>query len=120
MEKKFVCIVCPLGCQLSVQLESGSVREVTGHTCPRGKAYAENECTDPRRTVTTTVRCSDGGVVAVKTEQPIPKDKMAECMQILNGVVAQLPVCVGDVILEDVLGSRILATQNKCGGNNEF
>lgn len=113
MERKLVCIVCPLGCQLTVQLENGTVREITGNTCPRGKEYAQNECTDPRRTVTTTVLCSDGGVVSVKTERPIPKDKMAECMQILNQVVAQLPVRVGDVILEDVFGSRIVATQNK-------
>ena len=119
MERKLVCIVCPLGCALTVRLENGAVREITGNTCPRGREYAQNECTDPRRTVTTTVLCTDGGVVAVKTERPIPKDKMAECMQRLNRVIARLPVHVGDVIAEDVCGSRILATQNKGASTGE-
>ena len=37
-----------------------------GNTCKRGAEYARTECTDPRRTLTTTLRCTDGGVVAVK------------------------------------------------------
>ena len=34
-------------------------------------------------------------------------------MAILNGVTATLPVSIGDVIVEDVFGSKIVATQNK-------
>ena len=113
MERKLTCIICPLGCELTVQLEDKKVLDVTGHTCPRGKTYAENECTNPQRTVTTTVRCSDGGLVPVKTATPIPKEKMSECMEILNGITASLPVATGDVIAEDVFGSKIVATQNR-------
>ncbi len=113
MERKLTCIICPLGCELTVQLEDKRVLDVTGHTCPRGKAYAENECTNPQRTVTTTVRCSDGSLVSVKTAAPIPKEKMSECMEIINNAVAVLPVSIGDVIIDDVFGSKIVATQNK-------
>ena len=113
MERKLTCIVCPLGCELSVTLEDGKVLDVCGNTCPRGKVYAENECISPMRTVTSTVRCSDGSMVAVKTDRAIPKDKMTECMQKINSTVASLPIAVGDVIIEDVFGSRVVATQNK-------
>ncbi|MBR3816552.1 MAG: DUF1667 domain-containing protein [Clostridia bacterium] len=113
MERKLTCIICPLGCELTVQLEDKEILDISGHTCPRGKAYAEAECTAPTRTLTTTVRCSDGSLVPVKTQTPIPKEKMSECMEILNGVTAALPLAIGDVIVEDVFGSKVVATQNK-------
>lgn len=113
MERKLTCIVCPLGCELTVGLTDGKVVSVTGNTCPRGKVYAENECTNPQRTVTSTMRCADGGMVAVKTDSPIPKEKMFDCMQIINNAVAPIPVRVGDVILDNVFGSRIVATANR-------
>ena len=113
MEKTLTCIVCPLGCTLSVQLEGKRVLSVTGNTCPRGKEYAETECTAPKRTVTSTMVCSDGSLVSVKTDKPIPKEQMALCMASINASVAQLPIAVGDVLLENVCGSRIVATQNR-------
>lgn len=113
MERKLTCIVCPLGCQLTVELNGREVVKVEGNTCPRGAEYARNECTNPQRTVTSTVRTEDGGLVSVKTDRPIPKEKMAECMALINKAVAKLPVSIGDVILPDVFGSNIVATQNK-------
>ena len=113
MEKKLTCIVCPLGCGLVVQLENNQVISVEGNTCPRGKIYAQNECTNPQRTVTSTVKCEDGSLVSVKTEKTIPKDKMTECMKIINKTTAHLPISVGDTIIEDVFGSRVVATQNR-------
>ena len=113
MERKLTCIICPLGCEMTVLTEDKKVLAVSGNTCPRGKAYAESECIAPKKTLTSTVRCSDGGLVSVKTDKPIPKEKMSECMTILNSITATLPVSIGDVIVEDVFGSRIVATQNK-------
>lgn len=113
MEKFLTCIVCPLGCRLAIELKSGKIVNITGNNCPRGKVYAENECTNPQRTVTSTVRCTDGSMLSVKTDRTIPKDKMSECMKIINKTIAKLPVCVGDVIIENVFGCNIVATQNK-------
>ena len=113
MERKLTCIVCPLGCEMTVQTQDKKVLSVTGNTCPRGKVYAETECVAPKRTLTSTVRCSDGSLVSVKTDNPIPKEKMSECMEIVNKAIATLPVSIGDVIVEDVFGSNIVATQNK-------
>ena len=112
-KRELTCIVCPRGCQLTVELEGKNVLSVSGNICKRGAVYAENECVNPMRTVTTTATTSDGGVVAVKTETTIPKEKMFECMEMINAVTLTLPVKVGDVVLEDVFGSRVVVTQNK-------
>ena len=113
MKRELTCIVCPVGCQLVAEIENGAVTSVSGNTCPRGKKYAEDECIHPMRTVTSTVKCSDGSVVSVKTDRTIPKDKIFECMKIINSTITDLPVCVGDVIIEDVFGSKVVATENK-------
>ena len=110
-KRELTCIICPRGCQMLVDI--GAEITVSGNLCPRGKTYAINECTNPQRTVTSTVRTSDGGVVAVKTDSTIPKEKMMECMEIINSVIVELPVRVGDVIVDDVFGANVVATQNK-------
>jgi CxxC motif-containing protein len=104
--------VCPLGCDLEAELENGKVVSVTGNTCPRGKVYAETECTFPTRTITSTIKCEDGSLVCVKTDRPIPKDKIFECMKVINAKKAHLPISIGDVIIEDVFGANIVATSN--------
>lgn len=115
MTRTLTCIICPVGCPLTVTLEGKKVLSVEGNTCPRGRAYAESECTAPMRTITTTVRCTDGGVVAVKTDRPIPKESMTACMERINSVVAPLPISSGDVIIEQVFGSNIIATADRRG-----
>ena len=109
MKREMICIGCPLGCQLCAKLtETGEFVSVSGNTCKRGAEYARTECTDPRRTLTTTLRCADGGVVAVKTEQPIPKDRLLEAMKQLNQMIVPLPVSIGDVLAS--IGFRFSST----------
>ena len=113
MERKLTCIVCPLGCELTADVCGDTVASVTGNTCPRGKSYAVEECTNPKRTVTTTIRCSDKSVLSVKTDRAIPKANVIECVKIVNNAIAHLPILVGDIIIKDVFGANIVATQNK-------
>lgn len=113
MERELTCIVCPRGCQMKVVLEGDAVLSVEGNACPRGKTYAVAECTNPQRTVTSTVLCDNGSVLPVKTEGTIAKADMEECMRLINAAVARLPVSIGDVILSDVCGTRVIATANK-------
>lgn len=116
MQRKLTCIVCPKGCELTVALaDDGTVLEISGHTCPRGKDYAYSECTAPVRTVTSTVRCEDGEVVAVKTSRPVPKEKIFEVMAEINSARADNGVKIGDVIIKGVAGtdSDVVATANR-------
>lgn len=113
MKRELTCIVCPIGCSLMVEFGNGEVKSVSGNTCPRGEVYAKNECTNPQRTVTSTVRCKDGSMVSVKTEGTIPKEKINECMELINSLTPDLPVRIGDVLTENVFGTNIVATQNR-------
>ena len=117
MKRELICIVCPRGCALSCEiLESGELASVTGNLCPRGKAYAVSECTDPQRVVTSTMRCSDGEVVSCKTSSTVPKAKMLDVMKLINTTIAPASVKIGDVLIENVLGIEgvhVVATSNK-------
>lgn len=104
MKKEFTCIVCPAGCPLSVELdEDGVVLSVTGNTCRRGELYAKEELTDPRRTLTSTVKIAgrELAMLPVRTDKGIRKDAMAEAMEILKSVTVQPPLKRGAVILEN-------------------
>ena len=116
MEKELICVNCPMSCRLTVQMEDGKVVSVTGNSCPRGKAYAESECTCPSRILTTTVRIFGGihRVIPVISEREIPLAKMMDAMDALRSVQVQAPVKVGDVILENILdtGVNIVASRS--------
>ena len=51
MEKReLTCIGCPLGCSITVTLENGEIKDVTGYTCKRGHDYAQGSHEpDPHR-----------------------------------------------------------------------
>lgn len=113
-QRKLTCIICPRGCTLNVALnDENNVVSVSGNSCPRGEEYAKNECTNPKRTVTSTMRCGNGCTVPVKTVPAISKADIFECMKQINGAIAKLPVKTGDVLLENVCGSNIVATDNR-------
>lgn len=109
MKKDFICIGCPLGCNISVELKDGQIENITGNTCPRGADYVTKELTDPRRIVTSLVKCTGGelAVVSVKTKSDIPKGKIRDCLEQLKGITLTAPVHMGDVVLENVCGTGI-------------
>ena len=111
-----ICIGCPLGCPLTVEMEGKEVKSVSGNTCPRGDAYAKKELTNPTRIVTSTVRVAGGklAMVSVKTQSDIPKDKIFDCVKALKDVELTAPVKIGDVVVENVAGTgvNVIATKN--------
>lgn len=110
MEKKeLVCIGCPMGCVMQVEMEGEEVISVTGNTCTKGERYARKEVTDPTRIVTTTVKVKNGvdARVPVKTREDIPKGKIFGCIRALKGVEIEAPVRIGDVILENAAGTGV-------------
>lgn len=107
--RELICIGCPLGCQITVMMEQGEIKEITGNTCVRGEEYARKEVLSPTRIVTSTV-CLEGGsikAVPVKTKQDIPKSKIFEVMEELKNVVAKAPIHIGDVVLENAAGTGV-------------
>ena len=113
---KLICIQCPIGCNLLVALEQGTVTHVTGNSCPRGAEYATQEITAPKRTFTATVRITNGLVklLPVVSEKPLPKNKLFDCMKNLQNVSAKAPIKMGEVVVHNIdgLGINILASRD--------
>ena len=116
MEKRtLTCIGCPMGCQVSVSYEikdgapNMDTMEVTGNTCPRGKAYAIDEVTNPTRIVTGTVCASnrENKVISVKTAAPVPKEKVMEVAEEFMKLKVEAPRKIGDVVCENVADTGV-------------
>ena len=116
MKKSLVCVSCPLGCSIEVEIENGEVTAVTGNTCKRGDAYARSEITNPVRSLTTSVKVENGmyAVVSVKSAGPVPKNKMLDCMKEINAVSVKAPVKIGDVVIENILGLGVDIVATNC------
>ncbi len=110
-EKKLVCIMCPMGCELTVKEKDGEL-QVSGNTCMRGVTFAKEEVTNPKRVVTTLVKTANG-VKSCKTTKPIPKGLMFECVKEIEKLKLG-KVEFGQVIIKNVLGTDadIVVTSN--------
>ena len=120
MNKKMVCVACPIGCPLEVEVnEKGEAISITGNTCKRGETYARSEITNPTRSLTTTVKLLGGKnpVVPVKSTSPFPKGRMLEAMKVINKTQLKAPVHIGDVAVKNILdtGIDIVVTNNDTG-----
>ena len=109
--KELTCIVCPRGCRLKVD----DNMEVTGNACPRGKAYAINELTHPTRTITSSIRVTNRPytLVSVKTDNPIPKDRIFAVMEEIDKLCIEAPTKIGQIVKANILGldSNIIITK---------
>lgn len=106
----YLCIGCPLGCRLEVEEDQeGSVVEVRGHSCRKGKTFAEREHHDPRRMVTTTVAVEGGrwSRLPVHTTAEVPKQSVHDVVRSLRTVRLIAPVERGQVVVSDVLGTGV-------------
>jgi CxxC motif-containing protein len=114
--RTLTCIVCPMGCLLNVEVENDKIGNISGNRCKRGSAYAVEECTAPKRMLTTTVRISGGihPLLPVKTKKAIPKALIRPCMEEIRGVQVSAPVRAGDIIVKNICGTGvdIIATRS--------
>ena len=114
-EKKIVCTVCPLGCVITVRGDGESIDSIEGYTCKRGETYAKEEFIHPARILTSTVLATLDGreiLIPVRSNRPIPKEKLLDCMAQIRQLRVYAPVHRYDVLLPDILGTGadIIAT----------
>ena len=115
-EKTIVCLVCPLACHIKLILdEKGNVEKIVGARCSKGEEYALKEYRSPERVLTATVRTNKAShpLLSVRTNRPIPKKLLRQCMSLLAEVKVDGPVKMGEVILHNILntGVDVIATQ---------
>jgi len=115
IDKKLICIQCPVGCIIEVEKE-GEKLKIKGNECKRGKEYAMQEIKNPKRMVTTTVFVEGGmrRMLPVRSEKEIPKELVRKCIKKLASIKVKAPVKCGKVVYENILetGVNIIASRD--------
>lgn len=106
-ENIVTCVTCPIGCSITVESDGKDIKSIEGAQCKRGVEYAKNEVIAPVRILTSIVKVDGAAVplVAVRSNRPVPKESMFQCMDEIRKVVMPVPVHVGDVIVADICGT---------------
>ena len=106
--KEIRCIICPTGCLIHVENVNGELI-IEGHTCKRGEVYARDEFIAPKRILTTTMRVENGflPLIPVRSNSPIPKERLRGALVEIAKAVANAPIKMGDILIENVLGLDI-------------
>lgn len=122
-KKTLTCVTCPKGCEIRVEFEGERLLEVAGNACAQGEEYAREEIVTPVRVLPTTVRVQGGilPLVPVKTSKPIPRDLIFQCMEEIGKVEVEAPIRLGDVMIENILGTGadIVATRDLAKKENK-
>lgn len=107
------CIMCPMGCSLTVRKEKNGELKVSGNNCARGEIFAKEEITEPKRVVTSLVKTKKG-VVSVKTTSAIPKTLVKDVVGEIEKLRPE-KVKFGEVLIKNIFntGADIVVTGNK-------
>ena len=109
------CIVCPMGCRVEFSVgPDNNLENITGYECKKGKKYATSEFKNPLRVLTTTVLTegAGNGVLPVRTDRPVPKNRLKELMKAIATIKVSPPIKVGHVIIRNILdtGADLVST----------
>ena len=114
-QQEITCIVCPIGCKITVQSDEISAKVLTGHRCKEGITYATTEALDPRRMLTSSILVKNGEwpLVSVKSTQPVPKKDIFNVLKKIQSTSVNAPVKRGDTLISNVenLNIDIIATK---------
>lgn len=111
MIRKFTCIICPNGCEIEADIteqadKTVTISSITGHTCPKGKAYVEQELTDPKRNIATSILVKGGELplASVRLTKPIPKAAIFAAVKEIKRHTLTAPVKAGTAVIHGLLG----------------
>ena len=114
-KKHFVCVVCPIGCEIDVIHDGSKIMSMEGNKCEKSQEFVTQELIEPMRILTTTVRIqgSRWAVIPVRTDKAVPKRLFPRIMRQLRRIKLQAPVSMLDVVVRDVLdtGANIVTTR---------
>jgi CxxC motif-containing protein len=114
-KRHFVCVICPIGCEIDVVHDGSKIISMEGNKCEKSEEFVSQELIEPMRILTTTVRIQESmwPVIPVRTDKPVPKRLFPRIMRQLRRTKLQAPVNMLDVVVKDVLGTgaNIIATR---------
>lgn len=108
-KRTFVCITCPVGCEIEALVEGDQLLQIEGNACRRGIDFVKEELTDPKRMLASTVQVRGGKLplVPVRSSAPLPKPLLLDVAERLRDVVLEAPVEIHQVAIHDVLGTGV-------------
>lgn len=109
MKKTIICTVCPNGCEVEAVYTCKEDMQITGNKCKRGIEYCINECFDPKRTFTSSVRISSSGrrMLPVRTTAPVSKELLMSCADEVHKITVKAPVRNQQIIVENFLNTGV-------------
>ncbi len=116
MDRVITCIVCPKGCEITLQVKDGAVVRLNGALCERGETYVKQEIADPKRNIASSVKVIGGALplVSCRLSDVIPKGEIFRVMDEIKGIAIKPPVRIGQILIENVagLGVNVIATKD--------
>ncbi|WP_312692239.1 DUF1667 domain-containing protein [Caproiciproducens sp.] len=108
-EKKIICTVCPIGCNITVRGGGEQIKSMEGFGCKRGEAYARSEFIHPVRILTSTAKVEGCKIplVPVRSSKPVPKELLFKCMNEIRGLYVKAPVHRYDVLIPNILETGV-------------
>ena len=111
----FVCVVCPIGCEIGVVHDGGKIISMEGNKCEKSQEFIRQELIEPMRILTTTVRIQGArwSVIPVRSDKVVPKRLFPRIMKKLRRIRLQAPVNMLDMVVKDIAGTgaNIIATR---------
>ena len=107
MNRVYTCILCPNSCEIAVEYEGKQLLKAEGHKCDNGRKYVEQELTDPKRTIASSILVQGGDrpLVSVRLTAPISRDLIFPLMEQIQKMALTAPVEPGTVVLSQVFGT---------------
>lgn len=116
MKKAIVCTLCPNGCEIAAEYSGHKDIIISGNRCKKGYNYAVNECFNPRRTFTGSVDIAGNyrRRISVRSNKPIPKDRLFDCAELLREIKLEAPVDAGYIVIKNIFdsGADIVTTMS--------
>ena len=94
---------------------------MSGNKCKRGKEYGIKEMTNPTRLLTTTVKLKNSHLkrLPVRTDLPIPKALIENCMWEINQIEVSAPVEAGMILVKNILDTGVNVISSRSIGQNQ-
>ena len=93
MNRVYTCILCPNSCEIAVEYEGKQLLKAEGYKCENGRKYVEQELSDPKRTITSSVLVEGGErpLASVRLTAPISRDLIFPLMEKIQTIIKRQP-----------------------------
>ena len=109
MRKTIICTTCPNGCEITADYTNRDDFTIEGNRCKRGYEFTLNECFEPKRMFTGSVKLKGASrrMLPLRSNAPVPKELLMDISESIRDMEINAPVSSQQVIVKDVLGTGV-------------